>query len=126
MGCARHPSCFLDAFGRGVGTAPVRAVLPAPHRGGRFLHHRWHHRHRRHRHSRRRVPRALLAQVPEGTWELVTHPGYNDADLAKVRTRLHESRNVERLALQVIKEFPAIELISFADLQAVPSMRHTI
>lgn len=61
--------------------------------------------------------RALLAQVPEGTWELVTHPGYNDADLAKIRTRLHESRDIERLALQVVKEFPAIELISFADLQ---------
>lgn len=60
--------------------------------------------------------RTLLAQVPEGTWELVTHPGYNDADLAKVRTRLRESRDIERVALQVIKEFPAIDLISFADL----------
>ena len=26
--------------------------------------------------------RSLLSAMPEGTWELVTHPGYNDADLA--------------------------------------------
>ena len=26
---------------------------------------------------------ALLRNLPRGTWELVTHPGYNDADLAK-------------------------------------------
>ncbi|HUN85373.1 MAG TPA: ChbG/HpnK family deacetylase [Terracidiphilus sp.] len=62
--------------------------------------------------------RALLAHVPEGTWELVTHPGYNDADLARIHTRLRESRDIERLALQVVKEFPAIQLISFADLPA--------
>jgi hypothetical protein len=32
--------------------------------------------------------RSMLTQLPPGTWELVTHPGYNDADLDKVRTRL--------------------------------------
>ena len=60
--------------------------------------------------------RSLLTNLPQGTWELVTHPGYNDADLARVRTRLRASRDVERGALAVLKEFPGIELISFGDL----------
>jgi hopanoid biosynthesis associated protein HpnK len=60
--------------------------------------------------------RSLLNQLPDGTWELVTHPGYNDADLKKVRTRLRASREVERGALEAIREFPEVELISFADL----------
>lgn len=62
--------------------------------------------------------RSLLNRLPEGTWELVTHPGYNDADLARVRTRLRASRETEREALMAIREFPEIELISFADLAA--------
>ena len=32
--------------------------------------------------------RQTLANLPEGTWELVCHPGYNDADLRAARTRL--------------------------------------
>ena len=64
--------------------------------------------------------RSLLKKLPAGTWELVTHPGYNDAELAKVDTRLRASREVERQALQAIREFPALELVSFADL-AEPS-----
>lgn len=62
--------------------------------------------------------RALLKKLPEGTWELVTHPGYNDADLDKVRTRLRASREIERKALGVIGEFEGIELVSFAGLRA--------
>lgn len=60
--------------------------------------------------------RSLLQQLPAGTWELVTHPGYNDADLALVRTRLRSSRDVERKVLSTIREFPEIELISFSRL----------
>jgi chitin disaccharide deacetylase len=60
--------------------------------------------------------RSLLEQLPAGTWELVTHPGYNDADLAQVRTRLRASRDVERVALAAIRDVPGIELISFADI----------
>lgn len=60
--------------------------------------------------------RSLLNQIPAGTWELVTHPGYNDADLDRVRTRLRGSRQAELAALHVVKEYPAIELINFADL----------
>jgi len=65
--------------------------------------------------------RSLLNNLPEGTWELVTHPGYNDADLARVRTRLRASREIEREALMAIREFPEVELISFADLSAQQS-----
>jgi hopanoid biosynthesis associated protein HpnK len=62
--------------------------------------------------------RALLGELPEGTWELVTHPGYNDAELDKVRTRLRDSRDKERLALAAVREFPSINLISFAESQS--------
>ncbi|MFZ0744059.1 MAG: ChbG/HpnK family deacetylase [Terracidiphilus sp.] len=65
--------------------------------------------------------RSLLKQLPPGTWELVTHPGYNDADLGGVRTRLRESREIERKALHVVKEFATVELISFAGLDAAPA-----
>ena len=64
--------------------------------------------------------RSLLGQLPSGSWELVTHPGYNDADLAQVRTRLRESRDIEREALRAVREFPQLELISFANLQSRP------
>ncbi len=59
---------------------------------------------------------ALLKNMPEGTFELVSHPGYNDAALAQANTRLLASREAERNSLQKIKQFPAIELISYADL----------
>ena len=62
--------------------------------------------------------RSLLAELPEGTWELVTHPGYNDTELDKVRTRLRASRDIERKALMKIREFPSVDLISFGDLQS--------
>ena len=62
--------------------------------------------------------RRTLADMPEGTWELVTHPGYHDADLDSVRTRLKASRDVEREALAAIKGFPNIELTNFAGLES--------
>jgi predicted glycoside hydrolase/deacetylase ChbG (UPF0249 family) len=43
--------------------------------------------------------RQTLASLPEGTWELVCHPGYNDADLRAIRTRLLDSREEERRLL---------------------------
>ena len=57
---------------------------------------------------------ALLSNLPAGTWELVTHPGYNDADLARAHTRLLASREIERLALSAIDV--NMELISFSRL----------
>ncbi|MGO9403786.1 MAG: carbohydrate deacetylase [Terriglobales bacterium] len=43
--------------------------------------------------------RQTLAKLPKGTWELVCHPGYNDADLRTAGTRLLESREEERRLL---------------------------
>ena len=64
---------------------------------------------------------SLLRNLPPDTlgtetWELVTHPGYNDQDLAQARTRLLASRETEREALGAVEQFPAIELISFAQI----------
>ena len=59
---------------------------------------------------------SLLQSLPEGTWELVSHPGYNDADLGRAGTRLLASRETEREALQAVKAFPGVELISFAEI----------
>jgi predicted glycoside hydrolase/deacetylase ChbG (UPF0249 family) len=64
---------------------------------------------------------AIVDGLPEGTWELVCHPGYNDADLDRVRTRLRESR-VQELELLTspqakdILQRAGIELISYYDL----------
>ena len=58
----------------------------------------------------------LLAALPEGTWELVCHPGYNDADLKKQRTRLLESREVERTALLETVPGADVELVHFGQL----------
>jgi predicted glycoside hydrolase/deacetylase ChbG (UPF0249 family) len=48
--------------------------------------------------------RAMLRRLPEGTWELVCHPGYNDSELAAVCTKLRQSREVELRALLGITE----------------------
>lgn len=60
---------------------------------------------------------SLLRSLPVGTWELVSHPGYNDSDLAKAHTRLLASRETEREALCAVEEFSRLELISFAAMQ---------
>jgi len=58
--------------------------------------------------------RALLAALPAGgTYELVTHPGYNDAALAKANTRLQSSRNIEREALAHLRTAPNLHLVNF-------------
>ena len=59
---------------------------------------------------------SLLGGIPPGTWELVTHPGYNDSDLGQVRTRLKESRETERGALLDLRLRDDVELVSFANL----------
>jgi len=63
----------------------------------------------------------ILDGIPEGTWEFVCHPGYNDADLDKVRTRLRESRvrELELLTSPDARDALAsrsIELISYREL----------
>jgi chitin disaccharide deacetylase len=42
---------------------------------------------------------ALLNALPDGTWELICHPGYNDRDLDVITTRLRTERETERHAL---------------------------
>ncbi len=65
--------------------------------------------------------RALLENMPDGTWELVCHPGYNDADLDRVRTRLRASR-VHELELLTspdtrrLIDSLGIELITYNEL----------
>ena len=63
----------------------------------------------------------ILEALPDGTWELVCHPGYSDADLKSAGTRLTESREIELSALTSAETKTAlaqrqIELISYADL----------
>ncbi len=64
---------------------------------------------------------SLLSALPPGTFELVSHPGYNDADLARVRTRLRDSRETERQALATLRQFPSVPLIHFAQLPPADS-----
>jgi chitin disaccharide deacetylase len=65
--------------------------------------------------------RAIAAIIPEGTWEFVCHPGYNDADLKSAKTRLHESRETELRVLtmpearQLLLD-QGIALISYREL----------
>ncbi len=59
---------------------------------------------------------SLLAAMPDGTWELVCHPGYNDADLQRQRTRLHASRDIERTALLDTVSQSGIDLIHFGQI----------
>ena len=64
---------------------------------------------------------AIVNSIPEGTWEFVCHPGYNDADLDQVRTRLRESRMQELGLLtspeaKEVLERRGIELITYRDL----------
>jgi hopanoid biosynthesis associated protein HpnK len=64
---------------------------------------------------------AIARSIPEGTWEFVCHPGYNDEDLQAGKTRLRASRETELrvLTLPAAREVLAqqgIELISYREL----------
>lgn len=45
------------------------------------------------------LTQILSALPPSGTFELVCHPGYNDADLDRIPTRLRSHREIEMQAL---------------------------
>ncbi len=64
----------------------------------------------------------LLAIMPEGTYELVCHPGYNDADLDSITTRLRQHRETELNAL--LAEIPHA-LRNYPDLQLISIQRHS-
>jgi hopanoid biosynthesis associated protein HpnK len=68
---------------------------------------------------------AIAHSIPEGTWEFVCHPGYNDQDLQAGKTRLRESRETELRVLTLpaareVLEQQGIELISYRDLAPKP------
>jgi predicted glycoside hydrolase/deacetylase ChbG (UPF0249 family) len=65
--------------------------------------------------------RLMVENLPDGTWEFVCHPGYNDTELQRLRTRLRASREqeLEILTSAETRELLAeegIELISYRDL----------
>ena len=67
--------------------------------------------------------RAIAAVIPEGTWEFVCHPGYNDDDLKAAHTRLGQSREAELHLLTgpKVRELlsdEGITLISYRELVA--------
>ncbi len=64
---------------------------------------------------------AIVDSIPTGTWEFVCHPGYNDLDLARVRTRLRDSREKELEVLtspaaRAALDRRGIQLISYREL----------
>lgn len=65
--------------------------------------------------------RQLIESLPEGTWEFVSHPGYNDRELDAVRTRLRESREKELAILtsdtsKEVLQREQVQLISYREL----------
>jgi chitin disaccharide deacetylase len=71
----------------------------------------------------RALLRSLLGAIPDGTWELVCHPGYQDRALEETATRLRASRDIERKALLeavplVLSREHDFSLINFGELGA--------
>jgi len=65
--------------------------------------------------------RRMFHAMPDGTWELICHPGYRDSALEAAGTRLLQSREIERAAL--LEVVPAmtgagVSLIHFGQLKA--------
>ncbi len=70
-----------------------------------------------------RLLRMMVEHLPEGTWELVCHPGYNDGDLQGIRTRLRASREQELRILTCpstrdLLAVNRIEVVSFREMAA--------
>ncbi|MGZ4731208.1 MAG: ChbG/HpnK family deacetylase [Terriglobales bacterium] len=70
-----------------------------------------------------RLLRLMVENLPEGTWELVCHPGYNDADLQGIRTRLRASREQElriltSLSTRDLLAANGVEVVSFREMVA--------
>jgi predicted glycoside hydrolase/deacetylase ChbG (UPF0249 family) len=66
----------------------------------------------------------LLEIMPEGTYELVCHPGHVDAALGAVTTRLRHHREIERNALlteipHALRNYSDLQLISYRDLHPI-------
>jgi predicted glycoside hydrolase/deacetylase ChbG (UPF0249 family) len=68
------------------------------------------------------LSQILSALPPSGTFELVCHPGYNDADLDRVQTRLRSHREIELQALltvvpSILSQPNAPRLIHYGNLR---------
>ncbi len=68
-----------------------------------------------------RLLEGTLDRIPDGTWELVCHPGYDDGDLAQAGTRLRASRAQELAVLSApaareLLEKHEIKLLSYNDI----------
>jgi len=66
---------------------------------------------------------VIVGSIPDGTWEYLCHPGYEDQELRQVRTRLRASRSQELKILTSPESREAlkrrgVELISYHDLVA--------
>jgi chitin disaccharide deacetylase len=59
---------------------------------------------------------AIIGCIPDGTWEFVCHPGYNDADLDRIQTRLRSSRSKE---LEVLTSSAAREALSRHNVELI-------
>jgi predicted glycoside hydrolase/deacetylase ChbG (UPF0249 family) len=65
-----------------------------------------------------KVLRSMIQAMPNGTWELVCHPGYRDRALEEAHTRLLTSRDTERSALlevipEAVRRDPELSLTDF-------------
>ncbi len=60
--------------------------------------------------------RLIVENLPQGTWEFVCHPGYNDVSLQNMRTRLRESRAKE---LRILTSTLTRDLLQRARIQLI-------
>jgi predicted glycoside hydrolase/deacetylase ChbG (UPF0249 family) len=58
----------------------------------------------------------LLENLPEGTTELMCHPGYIDEDLRKSNTRLKDSREVE---LRILTDTAVRKLVATRGIRLI-------
>jgi hopanoid biosynthesis associated protein HpnK len=58
----------------------------------------------------------LVHAMPDGTWELVTHPGYNDRALMEASTELKQSRVVE---FELLASSETLDLLRKRDIQLI-------
>jgi predicted glycoside hydrolase/deacetylase ChbG (UPF0249 family) len=66
---------------------------------------------------------TTLQHLPDGLWELVCHPGYNDRDLDAVTTRLRVTREMERDALLSAKIPEGVRLLHYGNLGSLGAVR---
>ena len=63
-----------------------------------------------------RLLRLIVENLPDGSWELVCHPGYYDAALQRVHTRLRQSRERE---LRILTSESTRELLAANGIQVI-------